>query len=217
MTTTRTFTVVVLDYVEISLASTNLQSDQTVGVPITLASSEGVTNLDFVITWPNSYLANAALSGISPAVGSATLQDNGTNLAISFQAAPGQVLQGTQQIAQLSFIAITNANSAFVSLPFANVSATKPDGSSYTNYITSTARIAVIEGQPLLWASLTADSARELTVYGRLGVSYELQHSTNLSLPNAWDLAWSYVQTNGAMTINVNSSNPNIFYRIFQP
>jgi hypothetical protein len=217
MTTTRTFTVVVLDYLEMSLASTNLQSGQTIAVPITLASSEGVTNLDCVITWPNSYLANAALSGISLAVGSATLQDNGTNLAISFQTAPGQVLQGTQQIAQLSFTAITNEFSAFVSLPFANVSAIKPDGSSYTNYITSTARIAVIEGQPLLWASLSANSARELTLYGRLGVSYELQHSINLSLPNAWDLGWSYVQTNGAVTINVDSSNPNIFYRIFQP
>jgi hypothetical protein len=217
MTTTRTFTVVVLDYLEISLASTNLQSGQTVAVPITLASSEGVTNLDFNITWPNSYLANAALSGISPAVGSASLQDNGTSLAISFQAAPGQVLQGTQEIAQLSFTAITNEYSAFVSLPFATVSAMKPDGSSYTNYITSSARIAVIEGQPLLWASLSSNSARELTLYGRLGVSYELQYSTSLALPNVWYLAWSYVQTNGAMTINVDSGNPNIFYRIFQP
>jgi MBG domain (YGX type) len=217
MTTTRTFTVIVLDYLELGLASTNLQSGQTVAVPITLASSEGVTNLDFNITWPNSYLANAALSAISPAVGSANLQDTGTNLLISIQTAPGQVLQGTQQIAQLSFTAISNEYSAFVSLPFTDVSATKPDGSSYTNYITSTARIAVIEGQPLLWASLSANSARELTLYGRLGVSYELQYSTNLAVPGAWDLALSYVQTNGAMTISADSGNPNIFYRIFQP
>jgi hypothetical protein len=207
----------VLDYLEMSLASTNLQSGQTVAVPITLASSEGVTNLDFNITWPNSYLTNAALSVISPAIGSATLQDNGTNLAISIQSAPGQVLQGTQQIAQLSFTAISNEYSAFVWLPFANVNATKPDASSYTNYITSTARIAVIEGQPLLWAYLSANSARELTLYGRLGVSYELQYSTNLALPGAWDLAWSYVQTNGAMTVSAESVHPNIFYRIFQP
>jgi hypothetical protein len=217
MSTARTFTVVVLDYLEMSLLSTNLQSGQTVAVPITLASSEGVTNLDFNIAWPNSYLANAALSIISPAIASANLQDDGTNLTISFQTAPGQVLQGTQQIAQLSFTAISNEYSAFVWLPFANVNATKPDGSSYTNYLTSAARIAVIEGQPLLWASLTANSARELTLYGKLGVSYELQNSTNLALPSVWDLAWSYVQTNGAMTINVDSGNPNIFYRIFQP
>jgi hypothetical protein len=217
MSAEQTFTVIVLDYLEVSLPSTNLQSGQTVALPISLASSEGVTNLSFNIQWPDSYLANAALTVMSAGIGSAVLQDQGTNLALSFQAAPGQVLQGTQQIAQLTFTAISNEYSAFVWLPFVDVSATKPDELLYTNYITPAARIAVIEGQPLLWASLLSNSSRQLTLFGRVGVSYELQHSTNLALPTVWNSALSYVQTNGVQTLEVDSVNPNIFYRIFQP
>jgi hypothetical protein len=56
-----------------------------------------------------------------------------------------------------------------------------------------------------------------LTLFGRVGVSYELQYSTDLALPGAWNYAWSYVQTNGAITIGVDSLHPNTFYRIFQP
>jgi hypothetical protein len=217
MSTVETFTVIVLDYLEVSLPSTNLQSGQTLSVPIYLASSDGVTNLDFNLQWPTGYLANPTLSVTAPGIASGTLQDQGTNLMFSFQTIPGQVLQGTQELAQLTFTAISNEYSALVSLPFESVNATKPDGSSYTNYITPAARIAVIEGQPLLCAYLATNSARELTLYGRLGVSYELQSLTSLALPNTWNSIWSYVQTNGVMTINVDSGNPNIFYRIFQP
>jgi len=217
MSAVQTFTVIVLDYLEVRLPSTNLQSGQTLSVPIFLASSEGVTNLDFNLQWPAGYLANPSLSVAAPALLSGSLQDQGANLTFNFQAVPGQVLQGTQEIAQLTFTAISNEYSAFVSLPFESVNAVKPDGSAYTNYITPAARIAVIEGQPLLEASLAANAARDLTLYGRLGVSYELQSSTNLALPSQWNSVWSYVQTNGAMTIEVDSLNPNIFYRIFQP
>jgi hypothetical protein len=217
MSGVQTFTVIVLDYLEVSLPSTNLQSGQTLSVPIYLASSDGVTNLDFNFQWPTGYLANASLSVTAPAIASGSLQDHGTNLTFNFQTVPGQVLQGTQEIAQLTFTAISNEYSTVVSLPFENVSATKPDNSSYTNYITPPAQITVIEGQPLLRASLAANAARQLTLYGRVGVSYELQSSTSLALPNAWNSMWSYVQTNGVMTIEVDSLNPNIFYRIFQP
>jgi hypothetical protein len=217
MSGVQTFTVIVLDYLEVSLPSTNLQSGQTLSVPIHLASSDGVTNLDFNLQWPAGYLANASLSVTAPAIASGSLQDHGTNLSFSFQTVPGQVLQGTQELAQLTFTAVSNEYSTVVSLPFENVSATKPDNSSYTNYITPPAQITVIEGQPLLRASLAANAARQLTLYGRVGVSYELQSSTSLALPNAWNSMWSYVQTNGVMTIEVDSLNPNIFYRIFQP
>jgi hypothetical protein len=217
MSAVQSFTVIVLDYLEVSLPCTNLQSGQTLSVPIYLASSDNVTNLDFNLQWPAGYLANASLSVTASAIGSSSLQDQGTNLTFSFQTLPGQVLQGTQELAQLTFTAISNDYSAVVSLPFETVNATKPDGSSYTNYITHAAQITVIEGQPLLRASLTTNAARKLTLYGRIGVGYELQSSTSLAVPNGWDPIWSYVQTNGTMTIEVDSLNPNIFYRIFEP
>jgi hypothetical protein len=217
MSAVQTFTIIVLDYLEIVVGSTNVQSGQSVTVPITLASSDGVTNLNFNLQWPAGYLSNAILSATAPEIALASLQDQGSKLTLSFQTVAGQVLQATQQIAQLTFTAVSNANSAFVPLPIDSASATKPDGSSYTNYLMPAATIAVIEGEPLLKASLRTNSARELTLYGRLGTSYELQYSTNLSLPTGWGLWMNYVQTNGEMKVGVDSLNPTIFYRIFKP
>ena len=213
----RTFTVVVLDYVEISIGSTNVQRGDSVAVPIRLASSDGVTNLEFRIQWPSNYLAYTGLEAAAPAVGSCLLQGDGTNVLVAMQAVPGQVLQGTQRVAQLSFMAISNEHSAFVPLPIGGASAVKPGGSLYTNYLTPGGLVAVVESEPLLRAFLSTDWARNLTLYGRLGFSYQLQYCTDLVLPNGWALQWSYVQTNGAITIGVDSVHPNIFYRIFQP
>lgn len=217
MSAAQTFTVVVLDYVEVTLGSTNVQSGDSVAVPIRLASSDGVTNLNFNLPWPADYLSNAVLTVTAAEVGTASLQDQGTNLVLTLQAAPGQVLQGTQDVAQLSFVAISNQFSAFVTLQSANASATKPDGSSYVNYLAPVARVAVIEGEPLLLASLSTNLSRELTLYGRLGRSYQLQSATSLASPIVWAPQWDYVQTNGTITINVDSAPPMLFYRIFQP
>jgi hypothetical protein len=217
MSTAQTFTVVVLDYVEIALGSTNVESGHSVAVPISLASSDSVTNLDFTVTLPNGYLSNAALVVTAPGIGTASLQDHGTNLVVSVQAIPGQVLQGTQQIALLTFEAISNQFSAFVPLPVSNAVAAKPDGAPYVNYLAPLARIAVIEGEPLLVASLSTNLNRELTLYGRLGHSYQLQSSTSVTSPVVWTPRWDYVQTNGVITLGVDSANPLIFYRIFEP
>jgi hypothetical protein len=77
--------------------------------------------------------------------------------------------------------------------------------------------VATTATQPSLRASLSANSSRQLMLFGTVGITYELQYSTNLALPGAWNLAWSYVQTNETMTIAVDSAYPNIFYRIHQP
>lgn len=217
MSAAQTFTVVVLDYVEVTIGSTNVQSGDSVAVPIRLASSDGVTNLTFNLPWPADYLSNAVLTVTAPEVGTASLQDQGTNLVLTLQAAPGQLLQGTQEVAQLSFVAISNQFSAFVPLQSANASAVKPDGSSYVNYLAPVARVVVIEGEPLLLASLSSNLSRELNLYGRLGRSYELQSATSLASPIVWTPQWDYVQTNGVITISVDSAPPMVFYRIYQP
>jgi hypothetical protein len=117
----------------------------------------------------------------------------------------------------LSFVAVSNQFSAFVPLPIANPAAAKPDGTAYTNYITPTATIVVIEGEPMLSAAFSLQSGRELTLYGRLGHSYQLQSTANLAPPGPWTPEWDYVQTNNAITTGVPSVQPLIFYRIFAP
>jgi hypothetical protein len=190
---------------------------KSAAVPIYVASSEGVTNLTFNIAWPADHLSNAALVATGPAMATCSLQDQGTNLVFSMQTVAGQVLQGTQQLAQLSFMAISNHNPALLPLPIQHTSALKPNGSSYTNCVAPTATIAVIGGEPFLFASTAPDSSRSLTLYGLLGVNYQLQYATNLGAPTIWTPVWNYAQTNNPITIGVDSVHPVMFYRLLKP
>jgi subtilisin-like proprotein convertase family protein len=217
MSATQTFVVIVQDYLELTIGSTNLEVGQSVSVPIYLASDGGVTNLAFTLSWPATYLTNVSLAITAPEIGSASLQDQITNLLFTMQTAPGQVLQGTQHIAQLSFGAASNEHSAFLQVPFETVNAVKPDASFYVNYIASPATTVVVEDVPLLSAGISTNRDRDLTLYGKLGATYQLQYTTNLNLPAAWFPLLTYLQTNGVMTLRVDASDPIIFYRLFVP
>jgi hypothetical protein len=203
------------EYLIITIGSTNVQRGQTASVPLYVAANGGVTNLNFTLDWPASHLTNAVVVDTAPSVATCTMKDQGTNLVFIMQTVAGQTLQATQQFAQLSFLAISNQNPVLLPLPIQQVTAAKPDGSVYTNYFTPTANITVIGGEPFLWASQAPDLSRSLTLYGFLGVSYQLQSSTNLGSTAAWTPMWNYVQTNVAITIPVDSTHRGIFYRLF--
>jgi hypothetical protein len=216
MSATQSFTVIVLDYLELTIGSTNSQAGQIVSVPITLASDRGVADLSFSIPWAPGYFTNAALSFTAPGVASGSLQNQTTNLLITMQTVPSQALQGTQQLAQLSFLAISNQQSAFIQLPFASPLAAKPDGSVYENYILHPGSVAAVQNQALLLPGRSLTGGRELTLFGKLGISYELQYATNVSSPTAWYPKLTYTQTNGLMTLDLDSANPSIFYRLLE-
>jgi hypothetical protein len=205
------------DFVQITVGSTNVVRGNSTAVPIYLASSEGVTNLTANITWPAGHFSNAALVATGPAMATCSLQDQGTNLVFSMHTTAGQVLQGTQQLAQLSFLAISNQNPALVPIPINHTVANKPNGSAYTNSVAPTATIAVTGGEPFLFASINPDSSRSLTLYGLLGVGYQLQSATTFGAPTTWTPVWNYVQTNNPITIGVDSVHPVMFYRLFKP
>ena len=217
LSTTQTFLVTVLDYLDMAIGSTNVQTGNSVGVPIYLASSEGVSNLTFNLVWPGDRFTNSAITVVAPGISANSLQDQLTNLLIAIQTAPGQVLQGTQQqILQLTFTAVTNQTSAFVPLVFGSANAVKPGNVTYSNYITHPGNVTVIQDKPLLIAATDTNQNRNLTLLGRLGTNYQLQFSTNLLL-NSWSPAVNYTQTNGSITIGIDATNATIFYRLFQP
>ena len=116
MTTNETFTVIVLDYLELSLGAANVQSGQFASVPVYLAANAGVTDLVFAVQAPERLLTNWTLTALAPEIGSATLQDQKTNLLIALQSLPGQSMEGTQLVALLQFEAATNQVSSFVTL-----------------------------------------------------------------------------------------------------
>jgi hypothetical protein len=213
LSATQTFLVTVLDFLQLGFGSTNIQGGQSAGVPISLDSSGGVTNLTFAVRVPENTLSNLTLAPIASQIASATLQDLTTNVLITINTTAGQTLTGTQPIVQLNFVAASSPPSAFVSLIATNINALKPSGAPYVNYIPQSGTVAVVEDQPLLSGGVAANLNRTLVLYGKLGSTYQLQYTTNLTIPD-WQPLFNYVQTNGVVTFSLIPSNSVVFYRL---
>jgi hypothetical protein len=215
MSATQTFTVIVLDFLEVSLGRTNLQGGESASLPVYLASNDGVTNVVFAVQVPEAVLTNWTLTALAPQLSSATLVDQTTNLVVTLQAAAGQSLQATQLVLQLSFLARANQPSGFVTLPVVSITGLKPAGSPYSNYVAHAGWVAVVQDQPLLLGAVSSELARTLTAYGKPGTNYQVQYKTTLTAP-AWQPLFNYTQTNAAVNLELDGANPMIFYRLLQ-
>jgi hypothetical protein len=215
LTTTETVQVIVLDYLNVALGWTAVQAGQKVLVPVALTSSDGVTNLSFSLLWPTNRFSSPVLTNALAAIGSSSLQRQTTNLLITVQAAAGKVIQGTNNLIQLSFQAFTTQPSAFVPLPFVSISATKSNGLPYADCTAQAGRVVVVKDAPLLESFQSANAARWLALYGQVGTNYQVQYSINPILNPSWQALTTYTQTNTAQTLAVGSS-PVIFYRLLQ-
>lgn len=215
LSATQTVTVIVLDYLQLSVGSTNVESGQSANVPITLSSSGGVTNLSFTLQLPESTLSNLSVQAIAPQISTATLLDRTTNVLITLSTLPAQSLTGTQAVLQLNFTAKNSPPSLFVSLLPTNIIGFKLLGAPYTNYISQAGTVAVVQNQPLLTGTISTNQTRTLVLYGKLGATYQLQYNTNLNTAN-WQPLLNYMQSNGVITINLVPTNAVVFYRLQQ-
>lgn len=216
LSTTETVRVVVTDSVAAGVGQTSLQAGQSGTLPVYLTSSDGVTNAAITIGWPGSYFLNPSLTLAAPALVSTSLLNQNTNLVLTLQAAPGQVLQGSNFIGQLTFQTASNQPSAFVSLPATFSMAKKASGAAYLNYFTQNGQVAVVNGQPLLQASLSDGSNMLLTSFGRVGTKYQLLFSTNSSGPTIWYAASTYLQTNITQPVSVPSGGAVQIFKLLQ-
>jgi hypothetical protein len=175
-----------------------------------------VTDLVFTVQVPENLLTNWTLTTTSPQIASATLQDFTTNILITLSTTSGQSLQGPQQISWLTFQAVTNSPSCFISLPVIGITGIKPNAVPYSYYASQPGSVALVEDQPLLQTTISSNLMRNLILYGKLGTNYQLQFTTNLGLPSDWQPLLDYTQTNGVINLGLDSSNPVIFYRLLQ-
>ncbi|HWW01934.1 MAG TPA: fibronectin type III domain-containing protein [Candidatus Acidoferrum sp.] len=216
LSTNETVLVVVQDYFGVGVGSTSVQAGQGAVVPIYLNCSDGTTNAVFTIGWPGNNFLNPVLTNLAPGVAASSLQNQGTNLMVALQTTPGQTLQGTNLIAQLSFQTISNQPSAFVNLPVAITAANKPDGTGYANYFPQAGRVAVVSDVPLLQISQSQGSNLTLILFGKVGARYQLQCATNLLGQVSWSPLNTYNQTTVAQTVSVNATSPVLMYRLQQ-
>jgi hypothetical protein len=192
-----------------------VQAGQTTTLPIAVSSSDGLTNLSFTLGWPTNRFTNPSLSIPSPATVSGTVQLQTTNLLVRLSSLPGQVMSGSNVVAQISFQSLAGQSSAFVNLPVQNMTGAKPTGMTYVDYAAQLGQVVVVGNVPLLQSTVVGQS-RVLRLYGKVGTSYQLQSSTNLLNPAAWTQVSSYTQTNVAQSLSVSGASPAIFYRLRQ-
>jgi hypothetical protein len=215
LSTVQPVVIIVSDFLEVSVGSTNVYAGQPAGVPLGVASSGGVTNLTFSLPWPTNRFSSPSISSAAPAIGSSSVQVQNTNLLITLRAAPGQLLQSTNFAALLNFQTLPGQSSAFVIFQPTNIVGKAGSGGSYANTIARLSQSVIVNGTPLLQATVSTNSVRCLTSYGRAGTNYVLQYSTDL-LGKTWNNVASYSQTNIAQPVALGSTPSAIFYRLKQ-
>ena len=216
LSTTEALLVIVLDYVDVSSDWTAIQAGQTCSIPIYLSSSDGVTNLALSMDWFPDRFSNPSVSSAGPGSGSASMQNQGTNLVVCLQAAAGKALQGSNLVAHINFQTLANQSSAFVYMPLEVLSATKPNGAPYANPVPDIERVVVVSDVPLAEANSLGNTNLSLTLYGTVGANYQLQSQTDLGAAEAWQPLLNYRQTNIQQAVTIDATQPRGFYRVLQ-
>jgi hypothetical protein len=213
LSVSETLLVVVGDYLNCQWTPVAVSAGQSGSLPLTVAASDSVTNLQITVAWPDDALASPTLTFVSPVIGG-TLQHQSHQLIIQLQTAASQPLTGTNQVAQVGFQAVSGRSSAIYNLP-ATVSGNTAAGAAYLNVSAAAAEVAVIGPQSILRPVSHAASGRALSLYAQPG-AYALQYTTSLAAPVTWTTLTSYQQTNLLQTVSLDASKPVVFYRLQQ-
>ncbi len=209
-----TFVVTVKDYAELTLGSAILSAGDSNSVPITLFSSAPLTNAEFQVTLDTARLDAFTIEPLLPAVADVSITGSGDrHLSLNIAALPGQTLQGTQQLARLHFLSAPGQSSAFVPLDVHGFDCDPMTLGLDPTLLINDGRAVVVGPRSLLEARLKNGTARELTLYGRTGVVYTVEFTTNLN-GTTWTRVGSTTTTNLSRVLGVgNNTLPSRYYR----
>ena len=207
------FTVIVGDFLDLSLGFAIVQAGQTGSVPMTLSGNVGPTSLTFALAVPSTQLTNLSLQNPAPQTGTLSIEPaGGDSYLIRISAVPGQVLSRAQPLGQLEFTAVPGQVSAFVPLRLSNLSADQANGEPVPKPLTHDGRVAVIGLAPLVEALLSANEARTVVLYGTPGKNYAVERATN-QVNAPWTLFGQSRLTNQFQRFDAGRTNQTWFYR----
>jgi RHS repeat-associated protein len=219
---TRTFTVVVMPYVEVSpvLGRVVMLAGESTNIPVQVISSLSLSELGFTLEYPANRLGNLTASNPAPGIINwVNLQTNSATAAdVYLVTHTNQVILGTQQVAQVHFTAESNQPSAFVPLQIPGVTAVQADGIPFTSGVGASGQLVIIGEQPLLEAMLATNGQRQMVLYGRPARSYAIEANTNLLNVAGWQVALpSVTMTNVTELLEApDQTQPKVFYRARQ-
>jgi hypothetical protein len=218
LSATRQFTVIVRAVANeffLSLGSTNVLAGQNSALPLVLQSTLDLTNLTAVVSAPAERLANLSLLSASLEASSTTLLPAGSNqYAANLTLNPAFSPGGTRTLAQLGFLAVTQAHSAEVPVGLSQPVGLRSDGSLAPKPGAAGGLVFVIGQEPLLEALPAGRARGNLVLFGHPGASYELEYSTNLA---SWT-PWRRVPLTNSSELfsNVPQGKPALFYRAYE-
>lgn len=209
-----TLLITVSDYLEFQLGATAVSAGQAGSLPLSVAASSSVTNVQVTLAWPGTSLLNPTLTFVPPII-SGTLQTQNNQLVIQLQTDPNQPLIGTNQVAQVNFQSALGQPSTIFSIPASTATGSTADGANYANVVTQAGEVVVVGTAPLLRPQAGTGHGRTLSLFAKPG-NYQLQYTTSLAAPVIWTPLMNYQQTSVAQTVALDPSAPVIFYRLQQ-
>jgi hypothetical protein len=227
----QTFSVIVLDTLSdltLTVGSTNVLNGESNTVPLVLAASLQLTNVNLQLTAPGALLTNLALRGVSAEVSGISLNSIGSNAYIvNFNLNPALQTASLRSIATLDFATVTNFHSSVAMVSGNDLTAKDTMGHSVTNGEIMGGKIIIVGREPVLGIKggtfpklslldLTGGTGPTLTLYGRPGAVYALLENTNL-VTDEWTEIEEFIQSGRAMTLTLsNISAPSAFYNAME-
>lgn len=211
---TTSFTVVVNDYVEVSVGSTAVMTGSNSFVPIEFYSSAELSHLELALKVPPGRLANLGVEQLNPALAPVSLELPDPQTALLRFTAAAAMMQGTQNLARLNFTAVSGQGSAFLPLTVNSLGVTRAQPGPEPTLLANDGRIVVVSRQPLVEAQLTRTGQRVLAIYGTTGILYRIETTTNPASP--WIQRATLRPTNIVQRLTSPGFllGPNIFVRL---
>lgn len=171
----QTFTVVVRDYVELSLSGVVMEGGQRTNVLLECAATSALTNLSVTVLLPTNRLTAPVVENLASSAALLAVDDlQPGRVVLSFAARPGQLLAGTQMLARVNFTAAAEPPSAFVPLRLEGVAAMRERPGLAPGLLLNHGRAVIVNRAPLVEA-FTASDARTLVLYGHPGTNYTVE------------------------------------------
>jgi len=125
------------------------------------------------------------------------------------------VLQTTQQLAQLSFLAVSNS-SAFVPLWVDDITNSQVNGQSVWRTLPGANRVAIIGETPLVEPLPKTNGYHNLVIYGVPGTEYEVVGSPVIWPTAVWQPIWlGTMPTNMWMpALGLTNTESNMIFRV---
>ena len=217
---TQSFSVVVSNAVQVTMSNVVVALGNTGVSPITVAASTPLTKLSFVLDAPSNRVSNLTVTSLIPGVATVTQSPAGAaHSTVTITALSGQVLSGTQQVAQVSFVATANLISAFGVGAITPVSTTAANGQPVPKGFGGNAQLVLVGAEPLCAPLALSNGVPCLVLYGPAGNTFQIQSSTTPMTPGTWT---PYL-TSGTLTANLTQIFTNVptsatpkYYRVLK-